>query len=202
MPRLVATMKTSSGEHTLRRIYESIGHDLDLDLVMSNDLIGGALAQGAACSHLATLFDALLIDDETYEVYLRDGTSALGAPDARTGAAATWGEICERAREQSELALGILTRDGDVVLSPAKADVVEVNDGDQIIVLAEEIDFVPWRARGDDAQLATATAAAGRRGKRETTRNERSKAREERKREAAERRRARMEGKKATAVAA
>ena len=71
-------MKTSSGEHTLRRIYESIGHDLDLDLVMSNDLIGGALAQVAACSNLATLFDALLIDDETYEVYLRDGTSALG----------------------------------------------------------------------------------------------------------------------------
>jgi hypothetical protein len=72
-------------------------------------------------------------------VYMRDGAVYGGADTCREeGEEVTWGTICERARMRNELALGILRADGEVDLSPAKAVAFIIEEGDRIIVLAEE----------------------------------------------------------------
>lgn len=139
-PHVVAMLNTDSARAVLERMTmtgASAG-DYRPDIVMSDDIIGGALLQVAANPKLAGLFDALL-ETEGREVYMRDA-DFFGGEDTRgeDGEAVTWGTICERARMRNELALGILRASGEVSLSPAKAEEFVIEEGDRIIVLAED----------------------------------------------------------------
>ena len=87
---------------------------------------------------MAGLFDALL-ETEGHEVYMRDGSLYGGGWDADVNDDVTWGTVCERARMRNELALGILRASGQCDLSPAKAEELVIEEGDRIIVLAEDL---------------------------------------------------------------
>ena len=73
-------------------------------------------------------------------MYIRDGSLYGGGweyDDVNDGV--TWGTVCERARMRNELALGILRASGEVDLSPAKEEELVIEEGDRIIVLAEDL---------------------------------------------------------------
>jgi hypothetical protein len=143
-PHVVATLNTE----TARSIVELMGAvgngDSSPDVIMSDEIVGGALLQVAANPRLAGLFDALLAT-EGHEMYLRDadafgGADArLGGPDGVSGGSVTWGTICERARERDELALGVLRVSGDFVISPRKSTPFAFERGDRIAVLADQL---------------------------------------------------------------
>ena len=72
-PRIVAMLNTDTARVILERICEAeevlLGGDYRPDVVMADDIIGGALLQVAANPKLAGLFDALL-ETEGHEVGL------------------------------------------------------------------------------------------------------------------------------------
>lgn len=140
-PHVVTMLNTDSARAVLERMMTSgaSAGDCPPDVVMPDDIIGGALLQIAANPKLAGLFDALF-DTDGREVYMRDA-DVFGGEDTRgeNGEAVTWGTVCERARTRNELALGILRASGEIRLSPPKAEEVVVGEGDRIIVLAEDL---------------------------------------------------------------
>jgi hypothetical protein len=85
-PHIVATLNTDSA----RSIVELMGtvdtrHSNEIpDVIMSDDLIGGALLQVAANPKMASLFDALLAT-EGHECYIRDA-DLYGGLDTRASA--------------------------------------------------------------------------------------------------------------------
>ena len=144
-PHVVATLNTE----TARSIVELMGRvgcgDAPPDVIMSDEIVGGALLQVAANPRLAGLFDALLATDG-HEMYLREA-DAFGGADTRAkgvfsngeSQTVTWGTICERARERDELALGVMREDGTFVISPGKAEAFEFAKGDRVAVLADRL---------------------------------------------------------------
>ena len=144
-PHVVATLNTE----TARSIVQVMGRvgsaDAPPDVIMSDEIVGGALLQVAANPRLAGLFDALLATDG-HEMYLRDA-DAFGGADTRVkgvfrngeSQTVTWGTVCERARERDELALGVMREDGTFVISPGKAEAFEFAKGDRVAVLADRL---------------------------------------------------------------
>ena len=139
-PHVVATLNTESAKSIVQLMGKVGAGDTSPDIIMSDDLVGGALLQVAANPRLAGLFDALLATDEGDEMYLRDA-DLFGGMDTRgaDGAPITWGTVCERARERNELALGVMRAEGDFRISPPKSEYFSFDDGDRIVVLAEEL---------------------------------------------------------------
>ena len=107
------------------------------DVIMADDLVGGALLQVAANPRLAGLFDALLATDEGHEMYLRDA-DLFGGMDTRgvDGAPTTWGTVCERARERNELALGVMRADGEFRARRRESEYFSFAERSRIVVLA------------------------------------------------------------------
>lgn len=138
-PHIVATLNTDSARSIVELMGKIGAGDTVPDVIMSDDLVGGALLQVAANPKLAGLFDALLATDG-HEIYLRDA-DLFGGMDTRVEGEGpvTWGTLCERARERNELAIGVLRADGELAISPAKAEAFAFEEGDKIIVLAEDL---------------------------------------------------------------
>ena len=120
-------------------------HPTRPDVIMSNNIIGGALLQVAANPKLAGLFDTLL-ETEGHEVYSRDADEYVDMDRTRDDddggggeEVITWGTICERARMRNELALGYARASGEIELSPAKGEEIVLEEGDRVIVLAENL---------------------------------------------------------------
>ena len=142
MPHIVATLNTDSARDILERLCSpdvSASNRPAPDIIMSDDIVGGALLQVAANPKLAGLFDALL-ETEGHEVYLRDGELyGGGLTRGEEGTEVTWGTICERARVRKELALGIMRASSELIISPAKAETFIIEAGDRLIVLATDL---------------------------------------------------------------
>ena len=144
-PHVVATLNTETARSIVQVMGQVGSADAPPDVIMSDEIVGGALLQVAANPRLAGLFDALLATDG-HEVYLRDA-DAFGGADTRArgvfrnGESQTvgWGTICERARERDELALGVMREDGTFVISPGKAEAFEFARGDRVVVLADRL---------------------------------------------------------------
>ena len=138
-PHVVATLNTESARSIVELMGKVGAGDTLPDVIMADDLVGGALLQVAANPRLAGLFDALLAT-EGHEMYLRDA-DLFGGMDTRgaDGAPTTWGTVCERARERNELALGLMRADGEFRISPPKSEYFSFGDGDRIVVLAEDL---------------------------------------------------------------
>lgn len=143
-PHVVATLNTESA----RSIVELMGRvgetEVSPDVIMSDEIVGGALLQVAANPKLAGLFDALLAT-EGHEMYLRDsqafggGDSRVPLDDGTEPPGVTWGTICERARERDELALGVMRENGEFTISPSKNERFVFRLGDRVVVLADEL---------------------------------------------------------------
>ena len=144
-PHVVATLNTETARSVVELMGRVGGGGAPPDVIMSDEIVGGALLQVAANPRLAGLFDALLATDG-HEVYLRDA-DAFGGADTRArgvfrngeSQTVSWGTICERARERDELALGVMREDGTFVISPGKAEAFEFARGDRVVVLADRL---------------------------------------------------------------
>ena len=146
-PHVVATLNTETARSIVQLMGQVGNGDAPPDVIMSDEIVGGALLQVAANPRLAGLFDALLATDG-HEMYLRDA-DAYGGADTRVkgslfrnGEASqtvTWGTICERARERDELALGVMREDGTFVISPGKSEAFRFEKGDRVVVLADRL---------------------------------------------------------------
>ena len=144
-PHVVATLNTDSARSIVELMGQVSQNDSPVtpDVIMSDEIVGGALLQVAANPKLAGLFDALLAT-EGHEMYLRDA-DAFGGVDTRVADASgvvhevTWGTLCERARERDELALGVMRSDGSFIISPDKNVSFSFQSGDRIVVLADQL---------------------------------------------------------------
>ena len=144
-PHVVATLNTETARSIVQVMGQVGSADAPPDVIMSDEIVGGALLQVAANPRLAGLFDALLATDG-HEMYLRDA-DAFGGADTRVkgvfrngeSQTVTWGTVCERARERDELALGVMREDGTFVISPGKAETFEFAKGDRVVVLADRL---------------------------------------------------------------
>ena len=144
-PHVVATLNTETARSIVQVMGQVGNADAPPDVIMSDEIVGGALLQVAANPRLAGLFDALLATDG-HEMYLRDA-DAFGGADTRVkgvfrngeSQTVTWGTVCERARERDELALGVMREDGTFVISPGKAETFEFAEGDRVVVLADRL---------------------------------------------------------------
>jgi hypothetical protein len=146
-PHVVATLNTETARSIVQLMGRVGNGDNAPDVIMSDEIVGGALLQVAANPRLAGLFDALLATDG-HEMYLRDA-DAYGGADTRVKGSSfrngeafqtvTWGTICERARERDELALGVMREDGTFVISPGKAEAFRFEKGDRVVVLADHL---------------------------------------------------------------
>jgi len=129
-PHIVVELSDEVAKQVAESVYEGIG---TIDVVLRDNLIGGALLQVSANTKLAGLFDFLLEKDGK-ELYMRPCDEFVTPDDAEL----TWGTLCERAREREEIAIGVVRANGDLKMSPNKSDEFRLVNGDKIVVLAEE----------------------------------------------------------------
>ncbi|SDJ82539.1 CASTOR/POLLUX-related putative ion channel [Nonomuraea jiangxiensis] len=108
------------------------------DIVISDTVIGLLLAQLAENRHLADVF-AYLFDSCGSEIYPRPATSYV-----RPGTKVTFSTVVEAARRRGETAIGYRNAQArndpphyGIVLNPAKAEPIVLDEGDSVIVLAE-----------------------------------------------------------------
>ena len=129
-PHIVSELSSEVAKRVAEDMYAGIG---TVDVILHDNLIGGALLQVSANTKLAGLFDYLL-EKQGKELYMRMYNEFVTENDAEV----YWGTICERARERDEIALGIMRADGELAISPRKDKRVRLNPGDQVVVLAED----------------------------------------------------------------
>ena len=129
-PHIVSELSSEVAKRVAEDMYAGIG---TVDVILHDNLIGGALLQVSANTKLAGLFDYLL-EKQGKELYMRMYNEFVTENDAEV----YWGTICERARERDEVALGIMRADGELDISPRKDRRVRLNPGDQVVVLAED----------------------------------------------------------------
>jgi voltage-gated potassium channel Kch len=111
------------------------------DFVVSNKLVSLMLAQASENQYLSAIFDDLL-DEEGSEIYMRDVTDYVSIHRP-----VTFYTITEAARRRGEVALGYRRprggendgrNMGGVVVNPSKAQSLQYEAGDKIIVLARD----------------------------------------------------------------
>jgi hypothetical protein len=129
-PHIVAELSSEVAKTVAEDMYFDVG---TVDIILHDNLIGGALLQVSANTKLAGLFDFLL-EKEGKELYMRTYNEFVTEHDAEL----YWGTICERARERDEIALGIMRADGELKISPSKDERLRLYPGDQVVVLAED----------------------------------------------------------------
>jgi hypothetical protein len=129
-PHIVAELDEEVTKRVAEDIYANIG---TLDIILHDNLIGGALLQVSANPKLAGLFDFLLEKDGK-ELYIRPYDEFSVEEDGEL----TWGVLCERARERDEIAVGVLLSNGMLKISPRKDTALRLWKGDKIVVLAED----------------------------------------------------------------
>ncbi|MEO3867695.1 potassium transporter TrkA [Nonomuraea sp. B12E4] len=108
------------------------------DIVISDTVIGLLLAQLAENRHLADVF-AYLFDSRGSEIYPRPAASYVKA-----GTQVTFSTVVEAARRRGETAIGYRNAQArndpphyGIVLNPAKAEPIVLDETDSVIVLAE-----------------------------------------------------------------
>ncbi|GAA3546783.1 lipoprotein [Nonomuraea rosea] len=108
------------------------------DIVISDTVIGLLLAQLAENRHLADVF-GYLFDSRGSEIYPRPAGSYV-----KTGTQVTFSTVVEAARRRGETAIGYRSAQSrnlpphyGIVLNPAKAEPLVLNQQDSVIVLAE-----------------------------------------------------------------
>jgi hypothetical protein len=129
-PHIVTELDCEVSKQVAEDIYSQIG---TLDVILHDNLIGGALLQVSSNLKLAGLFDFLLEKDGK-ELYMRPYDEFSVPEDQEV----TWGTLCERARERDEIAIGVVLSNGMLKVSPKKDTVLRLWKGDQIVVLAED----------------------------------------------------------------
>ena len=129
-PHIVTELSNEVSKSVAEDVYGNVG---TIDVILRDNLIGGALLQVSANLKLAGLFDFLLEKDGK-ELYMRPYDEFVTVNDAELH----WGVICERARERDEIAIGVMRADGELSVSPSKDTKFRLYEGDQVIVLAEE----------------------------------------------------------------
>ena len=129
-PHIVTELSNEVSKSVAEDVYGNVG---TIDVILHDNLVGGALLQVSANLKLAGLFDFLL-EKEGKELYMRSYDEFVTVNDAELH----WGIICERARERDEIAVGIMRADGELHVSPNKDAKFRLYEGDQVIVLAED----------------------------------------------------------------
>ena len=129
-PHIVTELSSEVSKQVAEDVYSEIG---TVDIILHDNLIGGALLQVSANLKLAGLFEFLL-EKEGRELYMRPHDEFVTSSDVEL----YWGELCERARERDEVAIGVMRADGTLRVSPRKSDRLTLVPGDRVIVLAED----------------------------------------------------------------
>jgi Trk K+ transport system NAD-binding subunit len=110
------------------------------DVIVSGKVVSLMMAQISENKHLAAVFTQLFSASGS-EIYLRPAAEYV-----QTGAEANYATVVEAARRRGESAIGyrrgVLAHDADadfgVAINPPKSDPFEVEQGDSVIVLAED----------------------------------------------------------------
>ncbi len=111
---------------------ESIG-TLGVEVVVGAEAVGRQLVLVAEQAALAGVFDDLQ-NSSGCEIYLKPSARYLPA-----GVPARFRDVVDAAQRLDETALGVLRADGAIQLAPAKDAELALADGDQVIVLAEDL---------------------------------------------------------------
>lgn len=129
-PHIVTELSSEVSKQVAEDVYSEIG---TIDIILHDNLIGGALLQVSANLKLAGLFEFLL-EKEGRELYMRRHDEFVTSSDVEL----YWGELCERARERDEVAIGVMRADGTLRVSPRKSERITLVPGDRVVVLAED----------------------------------------------------------------
>ena len=103
---MVATLNTETARSIVQVMGQVGSADAPPDVIMSDEIVGGALLQVAANPRLAGLFDALLATDghgctSATPTFRRRGHAVKGVFRNGESQTVTWGTVCARASATS-----------------------------------------------------------------------------------------------------
>jgi hypothetical protein len=130
------------------------------DIVVSDEFVSLLLSQVSETPELSELFEQLFAVGGP-QIYLRPAGAYV-----RTGAAVSFATVIEAARRVGETAIGFRVvahaRDAErnfgIRVNPSKSTIIEFEDGDAVVVLAQE--QVPGQGDEDNLSEASAPSAA------------------------------------------
>ena len=139
-PHVVATLNTESAK-SIVQLMGKVGAEIPVRTLSCQTTSSGRAVAGGGESEARRTVRRVVGDGRGgRDVPPRRGSLRRdGHERGADGAPITWGTVCERARERNELALGVMRAEGDFGISPPKSEYFSFDDGDRIVVLAEEL---------------------------------------------------------------
>ena len=118
------------GDGANRDLFDGLGAT---DIVVTSEAISAQLAQICRQPVLGSIYRELLSAGGV-EISLRPASDYLG-----TAASFSFRDLIYAAQQNLEIALGLCRSDGEILMNPSRDESWQLDDGDRIIVLAEQI---------------------------------------------------------------